>query len=84
MKKARILLILAVWVAVLPYLGFPSSWKNLLFTITGFMLAYMAYSLYKEYKINTKDIKEEAFDNFSENKDFNENKINTTDENNFT
>jgi len=83
MKKARILLTLAVWVAVLPYLGFPYSWKNILFTITGLVLAYLAYDLYKEYKINMKDIKEEIFDNFSENKDFNENKINI-DENDFT
>ncbi|MEK7572360.1 MAG: hypothetical protein AAB493_00690 [Patescibacteria group bacterium] len=83
MKTARILLMLAVWVAILPYLGFPSSWKNILFTITGLALAYLAYSLYKEYKINTKDIiKEEIFDNFLENKDFNEDKTNT-DENNF-
>jgi hypothetical protein len=80
MKKARTLLLLGIWVAILPYLGFPYSWKNILFTITGLFLIFLAYSFYLEYKIKTKDRKNEVFDNFSENKDFNENTIN---ENNF-
>jgi len=72
MKNARILLIIAVWVGLLPYLGFPYSWKNILFSITGLILAYFSYSLYKENKVH----KEKSFDNFSENKDFNQNNIN--------
>lgn len=75
MKKARILLTLAVWVAVLPYLGFPYSWKNILFTITGLGLAYFSYSLYKENKIKIKETENKTFDNFSENKNFNENNV---------
>ncbi|HEV7701839.1 MAG TPA: hypothetical protein VGO63_00105 [Candidatus Paceibacterota bacterium] len=50
MRKERVLLILGVWVAVLPYLGFPYSWKNILFTLSGLAIIYFSYSLYKEYK----------------------------------
>ena len=66
MTKARILLILGIWVAMLPYLGFPYFWKAILFTITGLGLIYFSYILYKESKII--ETKEETFDNFSENK----------------
>ncbi len=53
--------------AVLPYLGFPYSWKSTLATITGLGLVYFSYVLYQESKM--KEIKEEKiFDNFSENK----------------
>lgn len=71
MNKARILLVLGIWVTVLPYLGFPYSWKDILITVSGLGLIYFSYALYKESKI--KEIKEEkTFDNFSENKFFNE------------
>ena len=74
MRKARILLILGVWVAVLPYFGFPYSWKDILITLSGLGLIYVSFMLYKESKI--KEIKEEkTFDNFSENKFFNEGEI---------
>lgn len=72
MQKARTLLILGTWVAILPYLGFPYAWKNTLFTLTGLGLMYFAYILYKEFKITLEGKKTKAFDNFSENKSFNE------------
>jgi membrane protein implicated in regulation of membrane protease activity len=68
MRKARILLILGIWVAVLPYLGFPYTWKDILFTVSGLILMYFSYVLYQE----SKKKQEETFDNFSENKFFNE------------
>jgi len=67
MKKARTFLIISIWVAILSYLGFPYFWKNLFFTITGLILAYLSYLLYKETKIEKEKI---VFDNFSENKNF--------------
>ena len=74
MKKAWTLLILGVWVAILPYLGFPYSWTDILITLSGLGLIYVSFMLYKESKI--KEIKEEkTFDNFSENKFFNEGEI---------
>ena len=66
MKTARILLILGVWVTVLPYLGFPYFWKNILMTLSGFGLIYISFILYKESKI--RENKKETFDNFKENK----------------
>lgn len=69
MKKARIFLIISIWITILPYLGFPYFWKNLFFTITGLVLAYLSYLLYKESKTE-KSKKKIVFDNFSENKNF--------------
>jgi len=73
MKRARILLFLGIWVAVLPYLGFPSSWKSILFTISGLGLIYFSYIFYKESKADEKQAK--TFENFSENNAFGEKKI---------
>ena len=74
MKKAWTLLVLGIWVAVLPYLGFPSFGKNLLITLTGFGLIYVGFVLYKEYKTK-ENVEEKVFDNFSENKFLNEGEI---------
>jgi hypothetical protein len=70
MRRERLLLFLGIWVAALPYLGFPYSWKNVFFTLTGFGLMYVAYTIYHENKIVEKI--EETFDNFSENSDWEE------------
>jgi len=64
MSRARILLILGLWIAVLPYLGFPFSWKNVLFTASGLGLVYFSYLFYKESK---SEGSRKNFDNFSEN-----------------
>ena len=61
-----------VWVAVLPYLGFPASLKDIFFTVTGLGIIYLGFMLYKESKAG-EEIKEKTFDNFSENQNFNEN-----------
>ena len=77
MKRARILLILGIWVAILPYLGFPYSWKEVLFTLSGLGLVYLSYMLYRERK--KEENPEEAFDNFRENSDFGEINAGDTD-----
>ena len=77
MRRARILLMFGIWVAILPYLGFPYFWKNVLFTISGLVLVGFACILYKEYKMGKTT--KETFDNFSENSDFN---ASTNEENN--
>jgi amino acid permease len=69
MSKARILLILGTWIAILPFLGFPYSWKDILFSLSGLGVIYVSYSLYKEKK---KKEKVKNFDNFSENTNFKE------------
>ena len=70
MSKVQIIFILSIWVAVLPYLGFPNSLKNTLVTISGLGLIYFSYMLYASLK--TKEKKEKTFENFSENNNFNE------------
>ena len=81
MKKARTLLILGIWISILSYLGFPVSWRDILFTITGLILIILSYSLYKEYKKKNNKVTENNFDNFSENKFFSERQ--DENENNF-
>jgi len=70
MKKSKIFLTLGLWVAILPYLGFPYEFRRILFSVTGVLIMYLSYTLYLENKKNNKEIKKE-FDNFSENQDFN-------------
>ena len=79
MRKERILLLLGVWVTILPYLGFPISWKDTLVTLTGLGLIGFAYFLYNQIKKiekkNEKEnkINEKTFDNFVENNNFTDN-----------
>ncbi len=68
MRRARILLLWGVWVAVLPYLGFPFFWKNIFFTISGLAMVYISFVIYKEHK--ARDTGNTTFENFSENTDF--------------
>jgi hypothetical protein len=75
MNKEKILIILGVWVAVLPYLGFPYSLKNILFSITGLGIIYLSYLL-----LNASKTGEKTFENFSENSDFTESVISEKEE----
>lgn len=50
MRKERTLLILGIWVIILPYLGFPSSWRSIFLIITGLALIYLSYIFYKQAK----------------------------------
>jgi hypothetical protein len=70
MQTARTLLIMGIWIVILPYLGFPLFWKNMLFTLTGFGLMYIAYNLYVKIKVALEK-KKRKFDNFSENERIN-------------
>jgi len=68
MRKARIFLFLGIWVAVLPYLGFPHSWKNILFSLSGLFLAYLGYTLHQDEKLRERQSTGgQNFDNFKEN-----------------
>ncbi len=77
MSKPKRFLTIGVWVAILPFLGFPVTIKNILFVLTGLLIIYLSYGMYLESKKDKKE--EKTFDNFSENKDFTKpetNKIN--------
>ena len=57
MRKEKTLLIIGVWVVILSFLGFPSSWRTVLFVITGLAIMYLAYLFYLEFKTrSSKDI----------------------------
>ncbi len=71
MTRERILLILGIWIAVLPYLGFPHSWKSVLFTLSGLAVGYVSYLMYR----NSRKKDHVVFDSFSENKDFSDNSV---------
>jgi hypothetical protein len=73
MRKARTVLILGIWVAILPYLGFPDSWKTVLFTLSGLGLVYLSILMFKENK-KVEKTAEQIFDNFSENNFFEQDK----------
>ena len=45
MSKQRAIFLLGIWVLVLPFLGFPNSWRKVLFSLAGFFLIYMSYTL---------------------------------------
>ncbi len=66
MIRIKRLLILGIWVAVLPYLGFPYNVKNIFFTVTGLALIYFSFTLRREVK-EVEKMEEKKFDNFSEN-----------------
>lgn len=71
MSKIKILFILGIWTAILPYLGFPYSLKDIIYSITGIVIMYFAYSSFGDFKGKI-ETKEEKPDNFSENSNFNE------------
>lgn len=72
MSKIKIISILGIWLAVLPYFGFPLFLKNILISISALFVLYLSYLAYRDARAGEE--KEKTFDNFSENGDFNENK----------
>jgi len=50
MRKERTLLIIGIFVALLPYMGFYESWRKILFMISGLSIVYLAYLFYTETK----------------------------------
>ncbi len=46
MRKERILLILGILIAVLPYMGFPSLFRSILISIFGLLVSFIGYHFY--------------------------------------
>jgi hypothetical protein len=74
-EMARILFFIGIWVAVLPYLGFPYFIKNLLFIFTGFFIIYLSLLIYRRLKPKKKEIPENFFENSSFSENSSENKL---------
>ena len=71
MNKLKTILILGIWVAILPYLGFPYIIKNVLLSLSGLAILYLGYLLRRELKeANIQGAEDDVFDNFSENGEF--------------
>lgn len=67
MRKLKIIFILGLWVAILPYLGFPSFLKNLLLSLSGLAIFGVSFTFYRSLA-KEKEIPMPVSDNFSENK----------------
>lgn len=50
MRKERTLFILGFWILILPFTGFPPSWKTVLYFLTGLSVIYIAYLFYVQAK----------------------------------
>lgn len=57
MRKERTLFFIGIWVAILPFLGLPSSWRKVLFILSGCAIIYLAYLFRKETKARINIIK---------------------------
>jgi hypothetical protein len=55
MRKEKTLLILGLWIAMLPFLGFPDTWRKIFFVLTGLAIMYLAYLFYLEVKARLSD-----------------------------
>ena len=44
------MIVLGVWVALLPFLGFPSSWRTPMFAMAGLVIALLAFLLRREFR----------------------------------
>jgi hypothetical protein len=50
MRKERTLFFIGIWTMILPFLGFPNSWRKVLFIISGLGIVYLAYLFRQEHK----------------------------------
>jgi uncharacterized membrane protein len=48
MGKDVFIMLLGVWVAILPFLGFPGSWDRILLLISGIIIISIGISLRRE------------------------------------
>ena len=68
MRKERTLFIIGLFTSILPFLGFPSSWRDFFFVLIGFSLIYLAYLYYIETKERlSKIIKDDSSKAFIDN-----------------
>ena len=69
MRKEKTIFIIGLWIIVLPFLGFPSSWKTVMLVLTGVALIYLGYLFYMEAKERLAKIENQAesfIDNINE------------------
>ena len=70
MRKEKTIFLVALWIIVLPFLGFPGNWKTVISVLTGVALIYLGYLFYMEAKERLAKIENQAesfIDNIGEN-----------------
>lgn len=60
MRKEKTIFLVALWIIVLPFLGFPGSWKTVISVLTGVALIYLGYLFYMEAKERLAKIENQA------------------------
>lgn len=48
---------MGIWVAILPFLGFPAAWKRVLAVLSGAAIAYIAYVINKQRSVPLKEVR---------------------------
>jgi len=46
MKHTKTIIALGMIVALVPFLGFPSSWKNIMFAVLGLTIATLSFRIF--------------------------------------
>jgi hypothetical protein len=65
MSRNKIILLLGLWVALLPYLGFPGGLENLFYVVSGLLISFLAFSALR--------IRRKSSDHFEKGRTFEEN-----------
>lgn len=60
MRKEKTIFLVALWIIVLPFLGFPGNWKTVISVLTGVALIYLGYLFYMEAKERLAKIENQA------------------------
>ncbi len=54
--KNRLILILGIWVALMPFLGFPSMWKNCIYIISGLAISTLSFLIARHKRISRRPV----------------------------
>ena len=52
MSKAKIILGLGLWTAIMPFLGFPGTWKDFFLLATGLVITLLAFFIRREEEMS--------------------------------
>ena len=63
MKHSRTIIILGIVVTVVPFLGFPSSWKTVIFAVLGVAIAAFGYRMFLHSRV---EIHERQADSYAQ------------------
>lgn len=54
MSKRKTMLFLGILVAIMPFLGIPSSWKTVAYLVSGIFIAWNSYQINKHKAVRTR------------------------------